>query len=118
MENLGESIYNALSLKTSEKPKVFVYKRLSLNEVVTAGYIVNELNNLGFSVPVIRKAFLKAAANIVFSVLSHDMLENLLKKTLKKRMFRAWFNMYHKYNESFWQSMLDHETLQYELLNL
>ncbi len=117
-ENLGESIYNTLSSKAPNEEKASIYKRLSLNEAATASHIVNELKKLSFSVPTIRKAILKVAAFAIFSVLSHNMLENLLKKTLKKSMFRSWFNLYHKYNENFWQSMLDHETLQYELLNL
>lgn len=118
VENLGESIYKALSSKASNKKKISIYKRLFFNEVETANYIVNELKKMDFSVPRIRKIILKVVAVTIFSMLSHDRLENLLKKTLKKRMFRIWFNMYHENNEIFWQSMLDHETLQYQLLDL
>ena len=118
VESLGEGIYNALYSKTSDEKKKSIYKRLSLNETETAGYIVKELKKLGFSAPMTRKAILKAAAVTIFTVLSHNMLEKLLKKALKKRMFRSWFNMYHEYNENFWQAMLNHEALQYELLNL
>lgn len=118
IETLGESIYKALSSKGSNKEMISIYKRLSINEVETAGYIVNELEKMGFSVPRIRKVVLKVVADTVFSILSHNMLETLLKKTLKKRMFKAWFNMYHNNNKNFWQLMIDHEAFQYELLNL
>lgn len=118
MENIGECIYNALFSKTSDEKKAFIYKRLSLNEVETAGHIADEIRNLGFASPMIRKAILKIVASTVFSVLSHNILENLLRRTLKKRMFRSWFNVYHDYNQAFWRLMLDHEVLQHELLNL
>ena len=118
MENLGQSIYKTLASKASDEEKTSVYKRLALNEAETASCIVNELKKLDLSVPVTRKIILKIAAFTVFSALPHNILEKLLRKTLKKRMFFLWFNMYHEYNECFWQLMLDHEALQYKLLNL
>lgn len=118
VECLGECIYNALSSKTLDEEKKSIYKRLSLNEVETAGRIDYELEKLGFSVPMTRKAALKVVAVVVFTLLSHNMLERLLKKTLKKRIFRSWFDIYHENNENFWQVMLNHEILQYELLDL
>lgn len=118
MENLGESIYNTLSSKASDKEKASVYKKLSINEIKTAHHVLNEIEKLGLSAPTTRKIILKIVASAVFPFLSHNMLEKLLKKTLKKQMFRSWFNLYHKHNELFWQSMLDHENLQYRMLNL
>jgi len=118
VENLGESIYNALASKSLDKNKISIYKKLSLNESETANKIGKELKNLGFLTPKTRRVLLKIAAYTIFTLLSHDKLETLLKKALKKRKFRIWFNRYHENNESFWQSMIDHEVLQYELLKL
>lgn len=118
IENLGESMYNALYTKSANVENASIYKRLSLNEVGTADLILKELKNSGFSEPIISKFFLKVIAFIVFSVFPQKLLEILLKKTLKKKLFRTWYNIYYKYNECFWRSMLDHEILQYELLDL
>jgi predicted nucleotidyltransferase len=118
MENAGESIYNALCSKSSDKEVAAVYKRLSLNETETAGRIFDELNVIGVSVPMIRKAVLRSTLSTVFALLPHSVLERLLKKTLKKQMFRLWFKLFHQNNEGFWQAMLDHEGLQYDLLKL
>ena len=118
VESLGECIYSALASKASNDEHVSIYKRLSLNEAETAGRIINEMRKLEISVPTTRVSILKLSATAFFSVLSYNVLINLLKKTLKKGMFRLWFNTYHECNESFWQSMIDHETLQYELLEL
>ena len=118
VENLGESIYKALASKVSNEEMISIYKKLSINEIDTAGFIANELKRMELAVPRKRKVVLKVVADTAFSLLSHNILETLLKKILKKRMFRSWFNMYHDNNEKFWKSMIDHETLQYELLNL
>jgi hypothetical protein len=117
LESLGESLYKALSFKALSKESASIYKRLSVNEVETADRIASELRNLGFSVPTIRKFILKVTAFIIFSVLPQHKLEKLLKRALRKSYFRTWFNRYHKYNQDFWQSMLDHETLQSKLLS-
>ena len=118
IENLGQSIYKTLASKTSDEKKEAVYKRLALNEAETANHITAELKKNGLSVSALRKNILQVVALVVFLILSHDILENILKKTLKKRIFFLWFNMYHEYNKCFWQLMLDHEKLQYKLLNL
>jgi len=118
VESLGECMYNVLSSKTADEESASIYKRLSLNEAETAGRIVNEMKRLDISVPTTRASILKITALTVFSVLSQNILKNLLKNTLNKRMFRLWFSLYHEYNEQFWQSMIDHEVLQYELLEL
>ncbi len=117
LESLGESLYRTLSSKALSKESASIYKRLSVNEAETVDRIANELRNLGFSVPTIKKYFLKVTAFIIFSVLPQKKLEKLLKRALRKSYFRSWFNKYHKYNQDFWQSMLDHETLQSKLLN-
>lgn len=117
LESLGESLYKALSYKALSEESVSIYKRLSVNEAKTADRIANELKNLGFSVPMIRKSILKVTSFIIFSVLPRIKLEKLLKRALRKNYFRSWFDNYHKYNQDFWQSMLDHETLQSKLLN-
>ena len=118
MECMGESIYNSLASKAINEESASVYKKLSENEAKTANYIINEMKRLGFSIPKTRKLIIKFLSRNIFSVLSHKKLETLLKKTLKKRMFNTWFNLYHKNNQDFWQSMLDHEKLQYELLEI
>ena len=65
VENLGESIYKALSSKASNKKKISIYKRLFFNEVETANYIVNELKKMDFSVPRIRKIILKVVPLLI-----------------------------------------------------
>ncbi len=117
LESLGESLYRALSSKAMSGERASIYKRLSFNEVETADRIANELKNLGFSVPAIRKTILKVTAFIIFSVLPQKRLEKILKRALRKSYFTTWFDMYHKHNQDFWQTMLDHETLQSKLLN-
>ncbi len=117
LESLGESLYKALASKAISKESESIYKRLSINEAETADRIANELRTLGFSVPTIRKFILKVISFIIFSILPQIKLEKLLKRALRKSYFRSWFNKYHTYNEEFWQSMLDHETLQSKLLD-
>ncbi len=117
LESLGESLYKTLAYKATSEESTSIYKRLSVNEAETADSIANELRNLGFSVPIIRKSILKVTSFIIFSVLTQKKLEKLLKRALRKSYFRSWFNKYNEYNQDFWQSMLDHETLQSKLLN-
>lgn len=118
VETMGESMYNALSYKASNEEIASIYRRLSRNEMETAERIVTEMKKLDFLVPTKRVSILKVTAISFFSVLSHNVLKTLLLNALKKRMFRLWSNLYHEYNENFWQSMIDHEALQYELLEL
>ncbi len=117
IENLGESIYNALSFKTSDNNDKVIYKKLSKNESSTANYIIQELQKLGVSKPIIRKILLKVFASIIFFILPYSILEKLLKKTLKKRIFKSWFNIYNTYNKDFWKLMVEHEELQHKLLD-
>ncbi len=117
LESLGESLYKALASKAISKESESIYKKLSVNEAETADSIANELRTLGFSVPIIKKSILKVISFIIFSILPQIKLEKLLKRALRKSYFRSWFNKYHEYNQDFWQSMLDHETLQSKLLN-
>ncbi|MCP4269176.1 MAG: amidohydrolase [Candidatus Brocadiaceae bacterium] len=117
LESLGESLYKALYSKAVSNERASIYKRLSVNETETADSIADELRNLGFSVPTIRKFILKVTSLIIFSVLPRIKLEKLLKRAIRKSYFKSWFNRYHEYNQDFWQSMLDHETLQSKLLN-
>ncbi len=116
IENLGESIYNALSFKTSDNNNKAIYKKLSKNESSTANHIIQELHKLGVSKPIIRKALLKFFAFIIFSILPDSILKKLLKRTLKKSMFKSWFNLYHTYNKDFWDLMVEHEELQHSSL--
>jgi hypothetical protein len=117
LESLGESLYKVLSFKALSEESTSIYKRLSVYEAETANSIANELRTLGFPVPTISKFILKVTSFIIFSVLPQSKLEKLLKRALRKSYFRSWFNKYHKYNQDFWQSMLDHETLQSKLLS-
>ena len=116
IENLGESIYNALSLKTSDNNKKYIYKKLSKNESSTANHIIKELYKLGISKPIIRKNILKFFASVIFFILPYSILEKLLKKTLKRRIFKSWFNIYNTYNKNFWKLMMEHEELQHTSL--
>jgi hypothetical protein len=118
IENIGESIYKALGAKTADPGMASVYARLSLNESTTAANIAAEMQRLGLSLPTTRNAILRPFAARVFAMLSHDRLESLLKRALRRRKFRSWFDRYHHHNEVFWRHMLEHEILQYELLRL
>jgi hypothetical protein len=118
VETLGERVYNALASKTENEEMASIYQRLSLNEINTAQRIVNEMSVLEIVVPVRRASILKSSASAVFSSLSHDALLKLLRMSLSRGMFRQWFNTYHENNETFWQAMLDHESLQLKLLKL
>ena len=118
IENLGEHIYYALLGKADDDVQRTIYRRLALNEAKTAHLTEEELARLYCPVPVIRKRFIGSIAYIVCSVLSQSTLEKLLKKTLRRRMFSSWFNIYHKFNENFWEALLSHENLQHELLKL
>ena len=118
VETLGERIYRALANKAENAEMASIYHRLELNEANTAERIVNEMRTLEIPAPITRVSILKLSATAVFSLLSHGVLRKLLSKSLSKGMFRQWFQMYHDNNETFWQAMLDHESLQHELLEL
>ena len=118
METLGVLIYDALAAKTSDHEAVAIYRRLSLNEAETARHIATELVALDAPTPAVVNFILKGLASALFCLFSCSLLDYLLRRTLRRKMFRLWFGMYHARNATFWQAMLDHEALQIDLLKL
>lgn len=118
MEAMGECLYTALASKAPDSSRSEIYRRLAQNEYDTARRIADELQRQGIGTPTLIKTGVSVLLRVVFVILPYRMLAHILRKALGKQKFRLWFDQFHQQSEVFWHLMLEHEVLQYELLEL
>ena len=116
IEIIGERIYKILSSKAKNDNRREIYQRLALNEKLTAQYIEKELLLINKSNHIIFKGIISSLASFIFNLLTAKQIVWILEKTLKKRIYSHWLNIYKEYDQEFWNQLVNHEKLQHELL--
>src|SRR3989338_3785337 len=116
IEIIGERIYKILSSKAKNDNRREIYQRLALNEKLTAQYIEKELLLINKSNHIILKGIISSLASFIFNLLTAKQIVWILEKTLKKRIYSHWLNIYKEYDQEFWNQLVNHEKLQHELL--
>lgn len=118
IEIIGEKLYNALTFKTKDKSLKSIYQKLAFAEFQTAKHIEKEISLTNRNNYIISKAIVANFAGFIFSLLTARQILWILKNTLKKRMYRHWFEIYKEDNRDLWDLLLKHEEFQHELLRL
>ena len=116
IEIIGERIYKILSSKAKNDNRREIYQRLALNEKLTAQYIEKELLLINKNNHIIFKGIISSLASFIFNLLTAKQIVWILEKTLKKRIYSHWLNIYKEYDQEFWNQLVNHEKLQHELL--
>ncbi len=116
IEVVGAKLYNTLFLKTKDDNLKSICQQLAVAESQTAKYIEKEISRTNKNNRIISKGITPNLAGFIFSLLTARQLFWLLRKTLKKRMYQRWFDIYKDNNREFWNLLLKHEELQHELL--
>jgi hypothetical protein len=115
LEVLGERLYSILASKTKRENLKLAYRRLAFNEYKTLEYIEKEFfavcNN---NVP--NRKVISGCAKFIFNLVPARQLSLILKSILKRRLYSRWFNINKDKNRKFWDLLLEHENMQYELL--
>jgi hypothetical protein len=118
IEKVGEILYRALSQKSRDLNLKDIYQRLANNEQQTAFCIREELARFNIESHSLTKGLFITITNLFFSFFTLGQLEWILKNILKRRMYSRWLNCDRDANHQFWQKLLEHEKIQFELLKL
>lgn len=118
IEKTGEILYRELSLKSRDINSKDLYERLADNEQRTASYIKEELVHFNIKESSLVRSLFVAIASLFFRLLTIGQLKWILKKVLKRRVYSSWFDRNKDSNQQFWQKLLEHEKIQFKLLNL
>jgi hypothetical protein len=116
IEAIGEKLYKALASKTKDQNSKSLYLQLAIAESQTAKYIEKEISLTNKNNHIISKGITSNFAGFIFSLLTARQLRWLLRNTLKKRMYKRWFDVYKDDNRELWNLLLKHEEIQHELL--
>ena len=117
IETIGEKLYKTLSLRIKDENLKSIYQQLAVGEAQTAKYIEKEISP-HYNNPIIFKEFIPRFAGFVLSLLTVKQLVWILKSTLKRRIYKRWFDIYQANNPNLWKLLLKHEESQHELLKL
>lgn len=118
IENLGERLYEVMGSKCRDVNLKSVYQELALNEKRTRDCIEKEMRSMAMSLPVRRSRFATKIARPVLNIIPLQWLQRFLTRTLRRRMYSNWRERYCDRNADFWRQLLDHEDMQYRMLNL
>ena len=118
VESLGERIYDSLRSKSKDADKKSVYAKLSVNEKETRDAIEKELESMNVPVPKLRTRCATGIADALFWTLPERSLLRLLTGILKKRAFSHWRERHNSRNPDLWTLLLEHENLQWKMLDL
>lgn len=116
IENVGEILYRALVSKTKDNNLILIYERLARNERETAKRIKEEISAVDKDNPILMSGAILSLTKIICGILTSTQLTLILRKALKKRVYRSWYNSYKDNNQDLWDLLLSHENLQRELL--
>jgi hypothetical protein len=116
IESLGEVIYDKLYAKTANPEFKAIYKILAENELNTRKHIEQELLSYNLALPLLSNNIAVATANSLFYFIPGKMLDGILRKILKRRIYRKWHKQFNHENIELWDILLEHEKLQHKLL--
>lgn len=116
IENVGEILYRALVSKTKDNNLILIYERLARNERETAKRIKEEISAVDKDNPILMSGAILSLTKIICGILTSTQLTLILRKALKKKVYRSWYNSYKDNNQDLWDLLLSHENLQRELL--
>lgn len=118
LEKAGNIIYRSLARKVKDEKMGLIYEKLALREEEAAQYIENEISAINRNRSTSVNDIILGLTKLICGMLTARQIAWILKIILKKRMYSKWYNNYSDKNRNFWNLLLDHENLQYELLKI
>lgn len=118
IEAIGEKLYKVLASKTKDQNSKSLYLQLAIAESQTAKYIEKELSRINKNNRIISLGVTPNFAGFLFSLLTARQILWILRNTLKRRMYKRWFDIYKDDNSELWNLLLKHEEFQHEALKL
>lgn len=116
IERIGESLYTQLAAKEEDAALRDVFRRLADNERTTGNRIQDELGFPEGGLTRKSHGWIVKVATLLFKMAPRDLMLAGLRRVLDRGMFQQWFEAHHSRHPAFWQSVLDHEKLQKDLL--
>ena len=109
-------MYVQLAVKEKNAALREVFCRLADNERATGNRIQAELKCHERNSACATPGWVINVATFLFKVVPRSLILVGLKKTLDRGMFRRWYEDHHAHHPVFWETLLDHEKLQKDLL--
>jgi hypothetical protein len=118
IEHLGETLYEALSSRANDPAEVEVYRTLAQNERDTRARIEKELASASLSCPILKARAASSLLRPLLYLTPLSFVKQRLHRILARRMFSTWKSEFGESNTEFWTTLVEHENLQHQMLDL
>jgi hypothetical protein len=118
IESVGESLYTRLKEKTEDTELKSIYDHLAKNESNTRKHIERELLKYDIPKPLMLNKVTLGVANLFFFFASGKMLERLLRRIMRRKLYSKWSDQFGSKNIELWNILLEHENLQCRMLGM
>jgi hypothetical protein len=118
IEHLGETLYEALSSRANDPAEAEVYRTLAQNERDTRARIEKELASASLSCPILKARAASSLLRPLLYLTPLSFVKQRLHRILARRMFSTWKSEFGESNTEFWTTLVEHENLQHQMLDL